>query len=515
MSRTQKALYNIAASTFGNVLVIILKFVNRMILIHTLGSEYLGISGLFSSIFSILDLAELGIGSAITYAMYRPLAEKDYEKIKSLVNLYRKAYITIGLCILTVGILLFPFIPYIIKDTGNLVNIHVIYFMYLSQTVSSYCFFSYKSAILIADQKEYKLTILSTAMNVAAAVLQGLVLLVTGNYLLYLAVSIGSGILKNGLAAHMAEKLYPVISEKAVVPLAKEERKAIFDNIKGLAIYKVSSKVLTSTDNIIISTFIGIAMVGKYDNYNYFWMVFTGICMMLFNTYTPSIGNLYVTESKEKLEDFFHVLNFANFWIYGICAVGMYTLMSPIVALCFGKEYVLSDTIVLLIVLNFITAGLQNAVITYKDACGLFYKGRWRPVFSSISNLVISLILVQYYGIAGVVAGTIISRFLTTWWYDAWIVYRCLFGKSPLHYYLRYLYRFLCVGLACEIAKMEYLYLFSSVSIGGILLQIMFCLAISCAVFYVLNFWQKDFQSFLRMMKNLLQKSMEKIRKKL
>ena len=216
--------------------------------------------------------------------------------------------------------------------------------------------------------------------------------------------------------------------------IEKEEKKKIQDNIKGMALYKISSKVLSSTDNIIISAFIGVAMVGKYENYNYFWMVATAVCTMFFNSYTPSIGNLYATESKEKVEDFFRTLNFANFWIYGFFSVLLYILMSPFIDLWFGEKFVLSKVIVILFVTNLATSGLQNAVITYKDACGLFYKGRYRPACSAALNLILSIIFVKYWGVAGVILATIISRFLTTWWFDAWMIYHYIFIKSPISY---------------------------------------------------------------------------------
>ena len=148
MGRTEKALYNIVFSVISNVVVLVLKFFNRTILLWTLGEAYLGISGLFSSVFSILDLAELGIGTAITFSMYKPLAENDKEKVKSLMQLYKKSYIAIGIIIMALGIILFPFLPYIIKDKADLVNINTIYMLYLAQAVISYCFFSYKSALL-------------------------------------------------------------------------------------------------------------------------------------------------------------------------------------------------------------------------------------------------------------------------------------------------------------------------------------------------------------------------------
>lgn len=510
MGRTEKALYNILFSIASNVLILILKFFNRTILLWTLGEEYLGISGLFSSIFSILDLAELGIGTAITFSMYKPLAEKDKEKVKSLMQLYKKSYIMIGIVILGIGILLFPILPYIIKDKAELVNVNAIYLLYLVQAVSSYCFFSYKSAIIGADQKEYKITRLNMICQMINAVLQYLVLLVFHSFVLFVAINIAVTICKNYISARMAEKLYPYIKEADIQELEIEEKTKIKDNIKGMALYKISSKVLSSTDNIIISAFIGVAMVGKYENYNYFWMVAIAICTMFFNSYTPSIGNLYATEMKEKVEEFFKALNFANFWIYGFFSVLLYILMSPFIELWFGKRFVLSNTIAILVVTNLATSGLQNAVITYKDACGLFYKGRYRPACSAILNLVLSLILVKNWGVAGVILATIISRFLTTWWFDAWMVYHYIFEKSPIVYYGKYLYHLFCIGLSCAIAQMICKKIMLQLNWGTFFVSGIVTALITLLAFFILNFWMRDFHSFIQLLKKIILKIMKK-----
>ena len=506
MGRTEKALYNIVFSVISNVVVLVLKFFNRTILLWTLGEAYLGISGLFSSVFSILDLAELGIGTAITFSMYKPLAENDKEKVKSLMQLYKKSYIAIGIIIMALGIILFPFLPYIIKDKADLVNINTIYMLYLAQAVISYCFFSYKSAIIGADQKEYKITRLNMVCQIISAVLQCLTLILFHDFMLYISVSIMVTIIKNYISAHMAEKLYHYIKEKNVQELEKEEKKKIQDNIKGMALYKISSKVLSSTDNIIISAFIGVAMVGKYENYNYFWMVATAVCTMFFNSYTPSIGNLYATESKEKVEDFFRTLNFANFWIYGFFSVLLYILMSPFIDLWFGEKFVLSKVIVILFVTNLATSGLQNAVITYKDACGLFYKGRYRPACSAALNLILSIIFVKYWGVAGVILATIISRFLTTWWFDAWMIYYYIFIKSPISYYIRYLYHLICIAVACIISQLICNHIIIKLNWGTFFISGIITAIITISVFTVMNLWMDDFYKFIGMIKKLVKR---------
>ena len=303
MGRTENAAKNVVANLAGNGINIALKFISRTVFIYTLGSEYLGIGSLFGSILSILDLAELGVGSAISYSMYQPLAEKNEAKVCALLKLYKKAYTLIGMIILVAGLLLFPALPYIMGEKTQIINVNLIFAMYLFQTVVSYLFFSYRTSIVYADQKGYKLTGLDMVVSVLTMGLQCVILILFQNYVVYLTIGIVMTIGKNMVAVHLVHKMYPYIKTAKAARLEETEKADIRKNVFGLTMYKISTKVLTSTDNIIISAFVSLAAVGLYDNYNYIWLVATGFCMILFNSYTPGIGNLYATESKERLEE--------------------------------------------------------------------------------------------------------------------------------------------------------------------------------------------------------------------
>lgn len=513
MGRTENAAKNVVANLAGNGINIALKFISRTVFIYTLGSEYLGIGSLFGSILSILDLAELGVGSAISYSMYQPLAEKNEAKVCALLKLYKKAYTLIGMIILVAGLLLFPALPYIMGEKTQIINVNLIFAMYLFQTVVSYLFFSYRTSIVYADQKGYKLTGLDMVVSVLTMGLQCVILILFQNYVVYLTIGIVMTIGKNMVAVHLVHKMYPYIKTAKAARLEETEKADIRKNVFGLTMYKISTKVLTSTDNIIISAFVSLAAVGLYDNYNYIWLVATGFCMILFNSYTPGIGNLYATESKERLEEVFQALNFANFCVYGICGTMVYVLATPFIQLWLGADYVLGEAIVIAVVLNFLTAGLQNAVITYKDACGLFYQGRWRPVCSAVVNLMISLVLVQFYGIAGVVWGTIISRILTTWWFDAWMVHHYVFGHSAGGYYRRYWGHLIYSIVVAAAVKQGTVRLNRMGGIAGFLVTAVVGVAVTAGVYWLCFHRTREYQYCRMLAVNIWYKIKKKVGK--
>lgn len=514
MGRTRKVIKNIGASAIGNLASLVFKFINRLLLVYILGKEYLGIGSLFASIFAVLDLAELGIGDAIVYALYDPLAQKDTEKIKSLIALYKKYYRIIGVFVAVAGLLLFPFIEEITGSKSGIVNLQLLYLLQLFQAVIGYFCFSYKYAIIGADQKGYITTGLDTAISAGILVCQGAVLFFTGSYTCYMVSGVILQIGKNFLLSRKAEELYPYLKDKETAPLPEEERSKIKNNVKGLAMYKISSKVLSSTDTIIISIILGVGMVGVYDNYNYLWMLAVGTGMMLFNTYTPVIGNVYATESKEKLETLFRILSFGNFWVYGLVSGILLLCGNQVIEQIFGADYVLPDIILWLIVLNLVTSGLQNTVIVYKDACGLYYAGRYRPLISALLNLFLSILFGYAIGLAGIILATIISRILTTWWFDAWLLHRRIFEKSPAGYYRRYLTYF-AVSMTvnagtCYLAEC----IITAEGIPGILLRAVLGMIVINIAYLLCYSHSPEFHAVMGKAKTILKKIVNKVKGK-
>ena len=435
MSRTKNSLRNIVTSVSGLMLNNVLKLACRTVFIYTLGKEYLGISSLYANILTILSLSELGFGTAITYSLYKPLAENDRPTICALMLFFKKAYRIIGFAILGFGLCLLPFLPFLMNGTTDAVNIYLYYVLYLLQSVVSYLFFAYKAIILTADQKKYVGDTIRYIFQIAMNVTQILILVILRSFLAYTIVSILSNIAQNIVTAHVADKRYPYLKEPAR-KLSKDEKKDVFSRVYAMSLYRISAVVGTATDNLVISTNISVLFVGLYDNYNMIIQVIQRLIQSVFQAFTSSLGNYYVLKSKKENEFMFRCLNRLNSWMIVFCSVCFMVLLQPFVTAWVGEEYLLDTSVVIVIVMNFTTNYMQNTVQVYKEATGLFVKGKYRAVLNAVLNLGISIILVKQMGLSGVFLGSIISRITTIWWYDAWLLFKYAFEQSSLKYFL-------------------------------------------------------------------------------
>ena len=481
-SRTFNSIRNIMAGFLGQGISMLISFVNRIIFVQTLSQAYLGVNGLFTNILSVLSLAELGISSAITYALYKPLAQKNTKKISILMNFYAKAYRLIGILIGIIGICLMPFLKYIIADPGNInENLHLIYCLFLFNTVITY-FYSYKSSLIIADQKNYLVSSISYASLLVQTLAQIFVLIVTKNYILYLICQSLGNILTNILISREANKRYPFLKEKNIEKLEVEDKKSLFVNIKALFITKIAGVLVNSTDNIIISATKGLGLVssGIASNYTLLTSTLTSILAQVFNGLTASIGNLNAIENENTKVKYFNIINFMNFWLYGWCTVSFIIVGSDIVELLFGYDYVLAFPIVVIMAINFYTVGMQNAVWTYKSTLGLFNYGKYLTFLTGLVNIFLSILLAQYCGLFGIFLATFISRLMTNIWYDPYAV--CNYGLkiSFITYVLKYLrYALVLLITFGLIYGVNYLLSF------GFVLKLMMCIFIPHIIFYI------------------------------
>lgn len=440
-SRTKNSIRNSSISIINQILTVIMDFVVKTIFIYILGSEYLGINGLFSNIITLLSLADLGIGIAIPYSLYKPLAEGNKEKIQGLMNYYKNVYNIIGCIVLIVGLSLTPFLSFIIKDMPDIEGINLIYALFVTHSALSY-FFVYKKFLIESDQKGYIVSKITFICSLGLNITRVLLLIITKNFILYLFCSIVWVIIQNFWYSHEANKLYPFIKEKNSQKISDSDKAEITTNVKALLIYKVGNVVTMGTDNIVISKFIGLVAVGIYSNYILITNSLNNVLQQLFNAITSSIGNLVVT-NNERSKAIYEKLNFFNFYIYSLCSICLFVLINPFVNIWLGNDYVLSFWVALTLSLNFYITGMGSVTNSFRTAYGLFYKARFRPIAMVIINIVVSVILVKYLSITGVILGTIISRLLTTAWLDPYVVYKYGFKDNVKEYYKTYLYYFL------------------------------------------------------------------------
>lgn len=502
-SRTEYSILNILTGVGGYFLNTVLGFVCRMVFVRCLAADYLGVNGLFTNVLTMLSLAELGVGSAIVYALYKPLAENDEEKIASLMKVYATAYRTIGLLIGLVGIALMPFLSLIITDQPNISeSIYLLYAINLFNTASSY-FFSYRSSLLIAAQRNYIVCGINYAITIVQSVLQMVFLLLFRNYLGYLLIQTAGTFVYNVLVSRVASKQFPYICKKDVKQLPKDERRILFSNIRDLMIYKVSSLLVNSTDNILITFFRGLATTGVASNYTLLVNTLNSLLGQVFNGLTASIGNHNASESVELRYQMFCFLNMMNFWLFGWATLGILFCSSDLVQLCFGAEYVLTKEIPMVMALNFFSVGMMNAVWTYKHTLGLFHYGRFIQIFTGILNIVFSILLGAYFGVFGILLATFVARLCTSLWYDPYAVFRYGFHKSVSVYLkklVKYLFVLTVAAILCQLVCYPIkgkLLLKTIVKMGG-------CSLIANGVFFISFYKTEEFRTLQKIISSVL-----------
>ena len=483
-SRTEYSLINMLTGMVGYGINMVMGFLCRIIFVRTLAVDYLGVNGLFTNILSVLSLAELGISSAIIYALYKPLAKNDEAKIASIMNYYRKAYMAIGCFVAVVGLAIMPFLELIITDPPAIKeSIYLLYVLYLATTTISY-FFSYRQSLLTAAQRQYIVSGYNYVITIVQSVLQIIYLLATHEYIGYLLIQIVGGITYNVWVSRKAAKDYPYIKNRNAVPLPKEERRLLFRNIKALAINKISGVLVNSTDNIAITYFSGLGSVGVASNYTLLSSTVGSIIGLVFNALPGSIGNLNASEDEETSYRFFKVLSLMNFWLFGWGAIGIALVSGDLVKLLFGPEYVLPMRIPLIIAVNSYTIGMLQASYTYKSTLGLFRYGQYLLFFTGIINLVLDVILGRKFGIFGIYLATLIARMCTNLWYEPYAVYKHGIKKNPVLYWIGYFQKaliLLLVGGVCW-----YLCSICNFSIiGNVIVKFAICVIVPNSLFVV------------------------------
>lgn len=436
MGRIQYAVKNIAFGYIGNITSTILGFVLRTVFIMKLDETLLGVNGLYTGILTMLSLAELGIGTALNYSLYAPVAKGDIEKIKSYMLFYKKAYLAIAGVVTAIGIILIPFLKYFIKNPGDygIRELTVYYLIFLFNTVSTY-FVAYKYSLVNAQQKNYIQTNALTLTKLATTVSQIIVLLATANFLFYLLTAAVVELIQKIYVDHYLNRLYPYLKEKNAKPLKKEETQVIKDKTRALVYHKVGDVARLQTDSIIISSLIQVSLVGVVDNYTMVINSISGFVNIIFNSVISSFGNLIATESEEKQYEMFNVYRFAANWVYGLSAIGFYVLLTPLVYLWLGEEWLLGNIVVALILVDYYFKGDRIVLSNFKTAAGVFEEDKYLALIQGVVNLVISIVLVQFMGLAGIYVGTIVSGLIANVT-KPFIIYRVCFKKGAGEYFL-------------------------------------------------------------------------------
>lgn len=437
--RLENSTRNIKAAWIWQIVHILCQFVSRTVIIKVLTIEYVGLSGLFSNVLMMLSLAELGIGEAIIFSMYGPIARGERENIGAIMKFYKKIYISVGVFILAAGLAITPWIGYFIKDMPDIPEIYLIYALYVMHSAVSY-FFSYKAAFVTANQNNYLVVLNNGVWEIAMVISQIAVLFMTKNYVAYMIIGIAFLLLQNISISRIADRRYPLLKEKVDRPIPTEIFAQIKKNTAAMVFHKIGTIIVFATDNLILSKFIGLISVGIYANYCTITNAITVFINKFFNAISASVGNLAVNESVEKQENTFFKVLFIDFWLYTFSCCCLFNLLNPFIKdIWLGEGFLFDRFVVLLIVIKIYFTGMRSATQTFKNAKGLYWQNRYMPLYESAINLVASIVLVRYIGVAGVILGTIISSVTTCVWIEPHVLYKYGFEKPAKDFYVKYL----------------------------------------------------------------------------
>ena len=446
-NRTNNSIKNIKSGIIIQIFNKIVSFIGRSVFIHCLNTEYLGVNGLFVNILSILSFAELGIGSAIIYNMYKPVAEGDKEKIKSLMSLYKKSYACIGIIVFILGLIVMPFINLIVKDVPNInEDIHLLYFLFLLDTSASY-FFTYKRSIIIAHQKQRLINVVDGVLFFIKSMAQIILLLMTKKYILYLLVQIVGTFLGNVIISLKANKMYFYLKDKKIKKLSKTETNTIFSNVRSLAIYQFGTVVMNGTDNLLISILIGVKTVGLCSNYILILNSIKQVLSSALSGITASIGNLNATSKVEKKEAVYNELTFLYYLIYSFFSISFICIINYFVRIWIGNDYLMGISVAISLGLTMFVEGVRMPGFMFRTTLGLFEKSRITPYIGAITNLLFSVLLCHRFGVVGIFLATSISQLMSYFWIDPFIIYKYDFKKSSIFFFKRQLYYFFSYSL--------------------------------------------------------------------
>lgn len=437
LDRTNNAFRNMIFGIVNKIVTLFLPFLIRTVLIKTIGMEYAGLNSLFSSILQVLNLSELGFSSAVVYSMYKPIAENDTEQVNALLAFYRKVYRIIGIVVLVVGLIIMPFLPKLVAGgyPAN-INVYILYLVYLFNTVISYLLFAYKGAILNAHQRvdivSNILTITQGLMNIVQIVM----LIGFKNYYGYIIWMPLFTILNNLLTAYFSDKMFPEYKCKGKI--SKEQLNNMKYRVSGLMVNKLCLTTRNTFDSVFISAFMGLTVSAIYGNYYYIMNAVIGLISVVSSAMLAGVGNSIQTETVEKNYNDLKKFNFLYMWLSGWCTICMLCLMQPFMILWMGKANLFPFGVVILICIYFYVLKMGDMRGLYSDAAGLWWQNRYRAVIESVMNLVLNYVLVQIWGIYGIIIATLISLFIINFLGGSGIVFKYYFKNGKFKEFLKY-----------------------------------------------------------------------------
>lgn len=504
-SRLKNAKRNVFSGFLKSIVVIILNFAIRTAVLYFLGAEYQGLSGLFTSILQVLNLTDLGFSAAVTFILYKPVAENDINTICSIVSFLKKVYRVIGCSILIIGFVLMPFLPQLISGTyPQNINIYVLFLIYLFNAVVSYWLFAYKATILTAMQREDIVSNVYSITMLMSKGVQFLLLLMFKNYYLYaLIIPIGT-ILNNVLLHIWSKRAFPeVIPRGTIDSITKQE---LVKQVKAVFIGRISDIARNSFDNIVLSSFLGLISVAIYDNYYYIFTAIYGFMGMIVHAVRASVGNSLVKETVEKNYKDCLKFSFVFLWIVGWCSICLCCLYQPFMLLWMNgnNELLLPMFDMVLFCLYFYAISLTYTKGLYLEAKGLFWECRRWYILEAFGNLILNVILGYLWGITGILIATILTIFVFNYMGGTTVLFKCYFKISPRTFYLKHFYYFVITIINC-IATYGFCKFINGSTVMQLGIKLVVCIIIPNIVYIIFYFRTNEFKESSKLLEHFIE----------
>lgn len=431
----KRGLLNIGVSIVFKIVLLVGAILVRRFLIQYIGNDANGLSSLYTSIIGFLTVAELGVGEAITFCMYKPIVEGNPEKVAALYTLFKQIYLAIGLIIFFAGMIVMLFLPQLAKDYSTIdINVHLTFFLTLVSVVLTYAY-SAKTSLLNAYKNNYISTTITSCGTLLEDVLKIIVIITTRSFAAYLVCRILAVLFQWVFTNFITNrKYYDLMHRKSLID--REDRYQIINNIKAMFMHKIGTVLVNTADSVIISAFIGVVILGKYANYTTIMTSMTGLLSLFFYPLTSIVGHVFVNASKEEMKKYFYFFYGFNYILGTVFCLGYFAVIDNVVALCFGDNLELPRSVSFVITLNYFIQFLRTSTLMFRSSTGTFYYDRWKPLIEGVTNIVLSIALEYVVGITGVIAATIVTNLLINDIVEPYVVFIHALQRKPTQYYI-------------------------------------------------------------------------------
>lgn len=489
-TRTSNVLKNTRYGIGNKLITLFFAFTIRTIFIKQLGAEYLGVEGLFSNILSLLSLAELGVGNVLTFSLYRPIADRDSGKINIMLKFYKRLYFLIALFVAIAGLLCIPFLKYIVNTSFSMGDVVRFYIFYLANSVVSYVAVCY-TTLIKAKQEQYIIDVINCISRVLTSIAQIVILVILHNFVLYLIITVISTLLQNIASSVIAKNRYGI--DSTTENISSSEKRLIYENVKSTFLYKISVVIINATDNILISFFVGTIFVGYYSNYSLIVNQVNSLVAILCTALIASVGNLSIQNNSIQALIVFNRLLFIFHFFSGLCFIGFTLVFNDVITFWLGPQNTLSYAVCFAIAFSFYLQNMINPVWMYREAYGLFNEIKYLMLVTSIINLVLSIVAGKYFGVAGIVIATGVSRLLTTIWYEPRVLYKKIFDRPVSLYFYKILKYIICTIISFIICFITLKLIPDSLGLGNILAKVFVITVEFSCIFILCNHKSEEF----------------------